>query len=66
MATNDKTEKQEEPNWIELESEVHRLLEESARAKDEGKLEQALVKAKEAAMKEKAIRMSREQKDALD
>ena len=40
----------------EMEEEVHRLLEDSAKCKVEKKLTDALTKAKEAASKEKKIR----------
>lgn len=49
-------EKTEEENFKEMEEEVHRLLEESAKCKLEKNLNEALVKAKEAASKEKKIR----------
>ena len=52
----DKKEKSEEENFKELEEEVHRLLEDSARAKVDKDLNNALQKAKEAASKEKKIR----------
>ena len=49
-------EKTEEENFKEMEEEVHRLLEESAKCKLEKNLNDALTKAKEAASKEKKIR----------
>ena len=49
-------EKSEDENFKEMEEEVHRLLEESARCKVEKNLTEALTKAKEAASKEKKIR----------
>lgn len=52
----EKKEKSEEENFKEIEEEVHRLLEESARLKVQRNLTEALVKAKEAASKEKKIR----------
>ena len=52
----EKKEKSEEENFKELEEEVHRLLEDSARCKVEKRLTEALTKAKEAASKEKKIR----------
>jgi hypothetical protein len=52
----EKKEKSEEENFKEMEEEVHRLLEDSAKCKVEKKLTEALTKAKEAASKEKKIR----------
>jgi intraflagellar transport protein 88 len=52
----EKKEKSEEENFKEIEEEVHRLLEASAIAKVKKNLNEALVKAKEAASKEKKIR----------
>ena len=54
--TEEKKEKSEEENFKEMEEEVHRLLEDSAKCKVEKKLTDALTKAKEAASKEKKIR----------
>lgn len=56
----EKKEKTEEENFKEMEEEVHRLLEDSARCKVEKKLNDALSKAKDAASKEKKIRQLRE------
>ena len=61
-----KKEKSEEDNFKELEEEVHRLLENSARLKVEKKLTEALTQAKEAASKEKKIRQLRENAQSLD
>lgn len=52
----EKKEKTEEENFKEMEEEVHRLLEGSARCKVDKNLNDALTKAKEAASKEKKIR----------
>ena len=52
----EKKEKTEEENFKEMEEEVHRLLEDSARCKVDKNLNDALSKAKEAASKEKKIR----------
>ena len=62
----EKKEKSEEENFKEMEEEVHRLLEESAYAKVNKNVTQALLKAKEAASKEKKIRQLREQTGSLD
>ena len=51
-----KVEKSAEENLKDLEEEVHRLLEESALLKVEGSRMEALMKAKDAAQKEKQIR----------
>ena len=59
-------EKSEEENFKEMEEEVHRLLEESAKCKLDKNLNDALVKAKEAASKEKKIRQLRENAQTLD
>lgn len=59
-------EKTEEENFKEMEEEVHRLLEESAKCKLEKNLNDALTKAKEAASKEKKIRQLRENAQTLD
>lgn len=59
-------EKTEEENFKEMEEEVHRLLEESAKCKLEKNLNDALAKAKEAASKEKKIRQLRENAQTLD
>lgn len=56
----------EEENFKDLEEEVHRLLEESARHKVDRQLTEALTKAKEAASKEKKIRQLRENAGTLD
>ena len=61
-----KKDKSEEENFKEMEEEVHRLLEESAYAKVNKNVTQALLKAKEAASKEKKIRQLREQTGSLD
>ena len=55
-----KKERTEEENFKEMEEEVHRLLEASAEAKVKKNFNEALVKAKEAAAKEKKIRQLRE------
>jgi hypothetical protein len=52
----EKKEKSEEENFKEMEEEVHRLLEQSATLKVKKNLNEALMKAKEAASKEKKIR----------
>ena len=52
----EKKEKSEEENFKEMEEEVHRLLEGSAIAKVKKNFNEALIKAKEAASKEKKIR----------
>ena len=62
----EKKEKTEEENFKEMEEEVHRLLEDSARCKLEKNLNDALTKAKEAASKEKKIRQLRENAQTLD
>ena len=62
----EKKEKSEEENFKDLEEEVHRLLEESARHKVDRQLTEALTKAKEAASKEKKIRQLRENAGTLD
>ena len=62
----EKKEKSEEENFKEMEEEVHRLLEDSAKCKVERKLTEALTKAKEAASKEKKIRQLRENAGTLD
>jgi intraflagellar transport protein 88 len=49
-----------------MEEEVHRLLEESAQAKVEKKVNDALTKAKDAAAKERKIRNLRETTGSLD
>jgi hypothetical protein len=49
-----------------MEEEVHRLLEQSATLKVKKNLNEALMKAKEAASKEKKIRQLREAKGTLD
>ena len=49
-----------------MEEEVHRLLEQSATLKVKKNLNEALMKAKEAASKEKKIRQLREAKGSLD
>jgi len=49
-----------------MEEEVHRLLEESATSKVRKNVTEALLKAKEAASKEKKIRQLREQTGSLD
>jgi len=61
-----KKERTEEENFKEMEEEVHRLLEASAEAKVKKNFNEALVKAKEAAAKEKKIRQLREQNNSLD
>jgi len=65
-AIEEKKDKSEEENFKEMEEEVHRLLEESAYAKVNKNVTQALLKAKEAASKEKKIRQLREQTGSLD
>jgi hypothetical protein len=55
-AKEEKKEKSEEENFKEMEEEVHRLLEGSAIAKVKKNFNEALIKAKEAASKEKKIR----------
>ena len=62
----EKKEKTEEENFKEMEEEVHRLLEGSARCKVDKNLNEALTKAKEAASKEKKIRQLRENAQTLD
>lgn len=62
----EKKEKSEEENFKEMEEEVHRLLEQSATFKVKKNLNEALMKAKEAASKEKKIRQLREAKGTLD
>ena len=62
----EKKEKSEEENFKELEEEVHRLLEDSARSKLGKDINTALQKAKEAASKEKKIRQLRENAGTLD
>jgi intraflagellar transport protein 88 len=62
----EKKEKSEEENFKDIEEEVHRLLEQSATLKVKKNLTEALVKAKEAASKEKKIRQLREAKGSLD
>ena len=62
----EKKEKSEEENFKEMEEEVHRLLEQSATLKVKKNLNEALMKAKEAASKEKKIRQLREAKGTLD
>jgi len=62
----EKKEKTEEENFKEMEEEVHRLLEDSARCKLDKNLNDALSKAKEAASKEKKIRQLRENTGTLD
>ena len=62
----EKKEKSEEENFKELEEEVHRLLEDSARSKLCKDINTALQKAKEAASKEKKIRQLRENAGTLD
>lgn len=49
-----------------MEEEVHRLLETSADGKVKKNFNDALIKAKEAAAKEKKIRQLREQNNSLD
>ena len=61
-----KKEKTGEENFKEMEEEVHRLLEESARCKVQKNLNEALTKAKDAASKEKKIRQLRENAQTLD
>ena len=56
----------EEENFKEMEEEVHRLLETSADGKVKKNFNDALIKAKEAAAKEKKIRQLREQNNSLD
>lgn len=58
--------KSEEENFKEMEEEVHRLLEDSAKCKVEKNTNEALTKAKEAASKEKKIRQLRENAQSLD
>lgn len=62
----EKKEKSEEENFKQLEEEVHRILEESARLKLNKQMNEALQKAKEAASKEKKIRQLRENSGILD
>lgn len=62
----EKKEKSEEENFKEMEEEVHRLLEDSAKCKVKKELTEALSKAKEAASKEKKIRQLRENAQTLD
>jgi len=62
----EKKEKSEEENFKEMEEEVHRLLEQSAAAKVRKNVTEGLMKAKEAASKEKKIRQLREQTGSLD
>ena len=62
----EKKEKTEEENFKEMEEEVHRLLEDSAKCKLKKELTEALAKAKEAASKEKKIRQLRENAGTLD
>jgi intraflagellar transport protein 88 len=61
-----KKEKTEEQNFKDLEEEVHRILEDSARLKLAKSFVDALTKAKEAASKEKKIRQLRESGGTLD
>lgn len=65
-AIEEKKDKSEEENFKEMEEEVHRLLEDSAYAKVAKNVTNALLKAKEAASKEKKIRQLREQTGSLD
>jgi intraflagellar transport protein 88 len=62
----EKKEKNDEENFKEMEEEVHRLLEESAQAKVEKNVNDALTKAKDAAAKERKIRNLRETTGSLD
>ena len=62
----EKKEKSEEENFKEMEEEVHRLLEDSAKCKVGKNLNDALMKAKDAASKEKKIRQLRENSGTLD
>jgi hypothetical protein len=62
----EKPQKTEEENFKEMEEEVHRLLEESAKCKVDKNTNEALIKAKEAAAKEKKIRQLRENAQSLD
>ena len=66
IKVEEKKEKSEEENFKEMEEEVHRLLEDSAKCKVEKNLTEALTKAKEAASKEKKIRQLRENAGTLD
>jgi len=52
----EKKEKSEEESFKDMEEEVHRLLEDSAKSKVDKNLNDALMKAKDAASKEKKIR----------
>jgi intraflagellar transport protein 88 len=61
-----KKDRTEEENFKEMEEEVHRLLETSADGKVKKNFNDALIKAKEAAAKEKKIRQLREQNNSLD
>ena len=61
-----KKDKSEEENFREMEEEVHRLLEHSAMSKLKGNVTEGLMKAKEAANKEKKIRQIRESTGNLD
>jgi intraflagellar transport protein 88 len=63
---DEKPQKTEEENFKEMEEEVHRLLEESAKCKVDKNTNEALTKAKEAAAKEKKIRQLRENAQSLD
>lgn len=65
-AIEEKKEKTEEETFKEMEEEVHRLLEQSATCKVHRNVTDALLKAKEAAAKEKKIRQLREQTGSLD
>ena len=65
-AIEEKKEKTEEETFKEMEEEVHRLLEQSATCKVHKNVTEALLKAKEAAAKEKKIRQLREQTGSLD
>jgi hypothetical protein len=61
-----KKERTEEENFKEMEEGVHRLLEASADGKVKKNFNDALIKAIEAAAKEKKIRQLREQNNSLD
>lgn len=65
-STEETKEKTEEDNFKDIEEEVHRLLEESATAKNKKNVSEGLSKAKEAATKEKKIRQLRESTGSLD
>jgi polyphosphate kinase 2 (PPK2 family) len=65
-ALETKKDKSEEENFKEMEEEVHRLLESSAEMKVKKNFNEALIKAKDAASKEKKIRQLREQNGSLD